>query len=174
MVQGQIINRKMKPRDTERQTKFSMFPTSIKEMQRLGWEQADVILFTGDAFVDHPAFGAAIIARVLEHAGYQVLESGGPREALCLAATHRGRIGLLLSDVVMPGMNGRDLARRIKALQPRLRTVFMSGYTESMVLQEAVRDPFCTYIQKPFTVDGLLSSVAAALAKNGTAGRSAN
>jgi uncharacterized radical SAM protein YgiQ len=49
-----------------------MFPTSVKEMRDLGWEQADVILFTGDAFIDHPAFGIAVIARVLEHAGYKV------------------------------------------------------------------------------------------------------
>ncbi|MGD1045956.1 MAG: YgiQ family radical SAM protein [Bacteroidota bacterium] len=48
------------------------FPTSVKEMRELGWEQADVILFSGDAFVDHPAFGAAIVARVLEKAGYKV------------------------------------------------------------------------------------------------------
>jgi uncharacterized radical SAM protein YgiQ len=48
------------------------FPTSVKEMRELGWEQADVILYTGDAFVDHPAFGAAVVARVLEKAGYKV------------------------------------------------------------------------------------------------------
>ena len=106
-----------------------------------------------------------VTRQVLEHAGYQVLESGGPREALCLAAEHRGHIGLLLSDIVMPGMNGPDLARRIQVLQPHLTTVFMSGYAESTLWQKAVGGPCGAFIQKPFTVDLLLASVAAALAK---------
>jgi uncharacterized radical SAM protein YgiQ len=62
----------MKNTQGQSQKKWNMFPTSVQEMRELGWKQADVILFTGDAFVDHPAFGAAIIARVLEHAGYKV------------------------------------------------------------------------------------------------------
>jgi CheY-like chemotaxis protein len=57
---------------------------------------------------------------VLEHAGYRVLESNGAEEALCLGSEHRGRIGLLLSDVVMPGMNGPELAQRLQNLQPGL------------------------------------------------------
>ena len=105
-----------------------------------------------------------VTREVLEHAGYQVLESGGPREALRLAAEHRGHIGLLLSDMVMPGMNGVDLARRIQAIQPQLTTVFMSGYAENTLWQRA-GGPCGTFIQKPFTVDLLLASVAAALAK---------
>jgi len=105
-----------------------------------------------------------VTRQVLEHAGYEVVECTGPQEALRLAAAHRGRIGLLLSDVVMPEMNGLDLARRIQAIQPRLTTVFMSGYAENAVLQKAARSPRSTYIQKPFTVDLLLTSVATALA----------
>src|SRR5262249_21722047 len=69
-----------------------------------------------------------VTRQVLEHAGYHVLESEGPSEAMHLAETHRGRIALLLSDVVMPGMSGIDLARRIQKTQPWLATVFMSGY----------------------------------------------
>lgn len=106
-----------------------------------------------------------VTRQVLEHVGYRVLESSGPREALSLAAEHRGRIGLLLSDIVMPGMNGLDLARRIQAIQPRLTTVFMSGYAENAMLQEGLDDS-SAYIQKPFTVDQLLRSVAGALAKS--------
>jgi two-component system, cell cycle sensor histidine kinase and response regulator CckA len=111
-----------------------------------------------------------VTREVLEHAGYQVLESDGPREALRLAAEHRGRIGLLLSDVVMPEMNGLDLALRIQQMQPRLIIVFMSGYADNAVLHKAVRDPLSTYIQKPFTVNVLLARVAEALAKSSTAG----
>ncbi len=112
-----------------------------------------------------------VTRQVLERAGYRVLESGGPSEALRLAAEHRGRIGLLLSDVVMPGMNGVDLARHIQSIQPQLTTVFMSGYAESTVLQRAVGECSSTYIQKPFTVDMLLAGIAEALAKGPTARR---
>lgn len=114
-----------------------------------------------------------VTCQVLQQAGYEVVECAGPQEAVRLAAAHRGRIGLLLSDVVMPEMNGLDLARRIQAIQPHLTTVFMSGYTENAVLQEAVRNPRSTYIQKPFTVDLLLTSVAAALAGEAVAGQGA-
>jgi CheY-like chemotaxis protein len=107
-----------------------------------------------------------VTRQVLEHAGYEVLESDGPREAMRLAEVHQGQIALLLSDVVMPGMNGLDLARRIQKTQPRLATVFMSGYANPVVMQKA--EPLSTYIQKPFTVDALLAGVAEALGKSST------
>ena len=93
-----------------------------------------------------------VTRQVLEHAGYQVLESDGPREAMRLAEVHTGRIALLLSDVVMPGMSGIDLARRIQKTQPRLATVFMSGYANPVVMQKA--EPLSSYIQKPFSGGG--------------------
>jgi two-component system, cell cycle sensor histidine kinase and response regulator CckA len=103
---------------------------------------------------------------VLEHAGYQVLESNGAVEALRLGNEHRGRIGLLLSDVVMPGMNGPELALRLQDLQPGLITVFMSGYADHDVQRQAMPGAMTSYIQKPFTIDILLSRVAAALRKH--------
>ncbi len=106
-----------------------------------------------------------VTRQVLEHAGYEVLESDGAREALRLAAEHRGRIRLLLSDVVMPGMNGFELAHRIEGMQPHLTTVFMSGYTEATVLRQSVQEPCRTYLQKPFTIDQLLGSVDKALTR---------
>lgn len=104
---------------------------------------------------------------VLEHAGYQVLECNGPEEALRVGREQRGRIGLLLSDVVMPGMNGPELALQLRSLQPGLITVFMSGYAESYVLHKVLHKTkqggMTNYIQKPFTINVLLSQVAAAL-----------
>ena len=114
-----------------------------------------------------------VTRQVLEHAGYEVVECAGPQDALRLVTAHRGRIGLLLSDVIMPGINGLDLARRIEAMQPGLATVFMSGYAENAVLQKAPRSPRSTYIQKPFTVELLLTSVASALARGAVAGQGA-
>jgi two-component system, cell cycle sensor histidine kinase and response regulator CckA len=114
-----------------------------------------------------------VTREVLEHAGYQVLESDGPAEAMRLAEAHQGSIALLLSDVVMPGMNGIDLARWIQELQPRLATVFMSGYENHAVLNQTVQDPLGTYIQKPFTIDVLLACIAEALGRNSTSSKGA-
>lgn len=105
---------------------------------------------------------------VLEHAGYRVLECNGPEEALRVGSEHRGHIGLLLSDVVMPGMNGPELALQLQSLQPGLIAVFMSGYAESFVLRKVMHNKMAqggmtNYIQKPFTINILLSRVAAAL-----------
>ncbi len=98
----------MKSNWTQVNKKGNTFPTSLKEMQELGWEQADVIIFTGDAFVDHPAFGAAIIARILEKAGYKV--------------------------AIVPQPNWRDDLRDFKKMGvPRLFFGVTSGNMDSMV-----------------------------------------
>jgi two-component system, cell cycle sensor histidine kinase and response regulator CckA len=102
-----------------------------------------------------------VTREVLEHAGYRVLESAGPEEALRLAVDHSGHIGLLLTDMVMPGMNGADLACRLQSLRPDLIAVFMSGYAEVDVLRK-LRERAAIHIQKPFTMDALLSRVAEA------------
>jgi two-component system, cell cycle sensor histidine kinase and response regulator CckA len=102
---------------------------------------------------------------VLEHAGYRVIDCNGPEEALRLAGELRGRIGLLLSDVVMPSMNGPELASRLQSLQPGLITIFMSGYADHVVLRKAMKSGTASFIQKPFTISVLLSRVAAALRK---------
>ncbi len=103
-----------------------------------------------------------ITGEVLSHAGYRVLETSNAREALQVASEHQGRIDLLLTDIVMPEMNGTDLADRMLNRQPDLVTIFMSGYAEHDVVRHA---NFSTaiHIQKPFTVDALLTRVAEAL-----------
>jgi len=112
--------------------------------------------------VEDEAVVREITARVLESAGYEVLECSGPNDALCLAGSHAESIDLLLTDVVMPTMNGIDLAERIRHLQPRVVTVFMSGYADTDILRKATAAS-ATHIQKPFTVNDLLSRVAEAL-----------
>jgi len=102
-----------------------------------------------------------ITGRVLENAGYQVLETGSASVALHLAA-HAGKIDLLLTDVVMPEMNGIELADRISTLKPDLVTVFMSGYAERDI-QRKMAARSAVHIQKPFTISLLLSRVAEAL-----------
>ncbi len=104
-----------------------------------------------------------ITGEVLVHAGYRVLESCNAREALEVASNHPGRIDVLLTDIVMPEMNGADLALRMLNHQPDLVTIFMSGYAEHQVLKKT-QLASSIHIQKPFTVHVLLSRISEALA----------
>ena len=105
---------------------------------------------------------------LLERAGYRVLCCKSPEEALQTVAGWRDRLDLLLTDVVMPGMNGPDLAKRLKTMRPTLATLFISGYAEVDVIRQ-LQPPLASYIQKPFTAETLLSRVAEALnTTNGT------
>ena len=88
--------------------------------------------------------------RILRDGGYRVIEAGSGEEALHLAGEHAGRIDLLLTDVVMPGMNGRELADRLVEIRPGTRVVFMSGYTEDVILQRGVSGERA-FLAKPFT-----------------------
>jgi CheY-like chemotaxis protein len=103
-----------------------------------------------------------ITGEVLAHAGYHVLESGTAKEALQIAEEHPGKIDVLLTDIVMPEMNGADLAHHMLSRQPDLVTIFMSGYAEQDLLRKAKLSS-AIHIQKPFTVNALLSRVSEAL-----------
>ena len=103
---------------------------------------------------DDPAVGA--FARdVLEECGYRVLVAAGPDEALRLCEGHDGPVQLLLTDVVMPRMNGRQLALAAAELRPGMRVLYMSGYTDDAILRRGLLDPDLPFIQKPFTPDAL-------------------
>jgi PAS domain S-box-containing protein len=88
---------------------------------------------------------------ILEERGYRVLAASGGEEAELLAAGWEGPIHLLLSDVIMPGMNGREVADRLCPLRPEMRTIFMSGYTGDTVLRRGIVAEDSDFIQKPFT-----------------------
>ena len=87
---------------------------------------------------------------MLEELGYKVLAADSPSEALRLAEVHQGEIQLLLTDVVMPEMNGRELAQKIKDRNPDLRVLYMSGYTANAIAHHGVLDEGVNFIQKPF------------------------
>jgi PAS domain S-box-containing protein len=91
----------------------------------------------------------------LEGLGYKVLRAETPGEALKLADRHPGDIHLLLTDVVMPGMDGRQLAHRISAAKPGVKVLFMSGYTADVIAQRGVLEQSVDFIGKPFTRDVL-------------------
>jgi PAS domain S-box-containing protein len=92
---------------------------------------------------------------MLERQGYTVLTAISPNEAIRLARDHPGRIDLLLTDVVMPEMNGCDLARNLLSIHPNLKRLFMSGYTASIIAQHQVLDQDEHFIQKPFSLKEL-------------------
>jgi PAS domain S-box-containing protein len=107
---------------------------------------------------DEPAV-LKMTRKMLESMGYTVLAAGTPAEAIQMAREHAGEIALLLTDVVMPEMNGRDLARNILALHPRVKRLFMSGYTADVIAQHGVLDVGTHFIYKPFSREDLADKV---------------
>ena len=87
--------------------------------------------------------------------GYKVLLAAEASEALHIASEFRGRIHLLLTDVVMPHMNGRELSLRLAEQRPALKVLFMSGHTAGVISQNALLEPDVAFIEKPFTQEAL-------------------
>lgn len=100
---------------------------------------------------------------MLEQLGYRVLAADRPDEALRMAEEHAGEIQLLITDVVMPEMNGRDLAKRLQFLYPSLKILFMSGYTADVIAHRGVLDKGVNFFQKPFSLRELSVKVREAL-----------
>jgi len=104
-----------------------------------------------------------IIRETLEESGYRVLEARTPAEALEVSARYGEEIHLLLTDVVMPGGNGRELAEDLKATRPSIRVIYMSGYTDDIMVRRGVVDGTVQFLEKPATTSALLRSVREAL-----------
>ena len=100
---------------------------------------------------------------VLERFGYRVLTAGTPSEAIQVFTTHKGHVHLLVTDVVMPEMNGRELAARLRESHPELKALFVSGYSASALAPRGVLDEGVHFLQKPFSLEDLASSVRHAL-----------
>jgi two-component system, cell cycle sensor histidine kinase and response regulator CckA len=111
---------------------------------------------------DDPAI-RALTVRALSDLGYRVLAAGSGPEALDLAAATPGEIDLLVTDVVMPGMSGYDLAARLRELRPALRVLYVSGYTENGVARHGIMAGEMAFLPKPFTIEALGRGVRAAL-----------
>jgi two-component system cell cycle sensor histidine kinase/response regulator CckA len=104
------------------------------------------------------------LARIcLEGNHYFVLDAPNAAAALEVARKHEGRIHLLLTDVVMPGMSGRELAIRLIPSQPEIRVLYMSGYTNDLIAQNGILDSDVVLLEKPFTLNSLLAKVHNAL-----------
>jgi CheY-like chemotaxis protein len=101
----------------------------------------------------------ALVKQVLARQGYTVIETRHGQEALEECGRHAGPIPLLLTDVVLPQMSGRELAERLKALHPDMKVLYMSGYTDDAILRHGVIDQETAFLQKPFTTTVLVRKV---------------
>jgi CheY-like chemotaxis protein len=100
-----------------------------------------------------------MVERILERLGYSVLTAESPLKAMETAAMYAGEIDLLITDVIMPEMNGRELAAEFRERYPDIKTLFMSGYTADVIEHQGVLDPGVHFLQKPFSVQGLAEKV---------------
>ena len=156
----------------------SAFHVLLPALARLPIDARDV---TGNLAVDHPCSEPALgsetvllaededgvrrlLQRALEHHGYSVLSARSGEEAATLERNHGGPIHLLVTDVVMPGMGGRELADTIKSRRPQLKVVYMSGYTNDEIVRHGVIVARDAYLQKPFTPTSLIAMLRATFA----------
>lgn len=130
--------------------------------------EAGTALLTGKETIllveDEPTL-LDLSAAMLQALGYTVLSAAGPAEALRLVGEHAA-IDLLVTDVIMPGMNGKDLARQALQLQPAMRCLFMSGYTADVIAHQGVLEQGVQFIQKPFSIMTMATKVREVLALN--------
>ena len=104
----------------------------------------------------------------LRSLGYTVLAASSGQEALSVASEHEGHIDLLITDLVMPEMSGRELAQMLGSLRPDLKTIYMSGYTDDAVLRHGIHEPGTTFLQKPFSLGTLARKVRDTLGRTET------
>lgn len=100
-----------------------------------------------------------LVSGTLETYGYEVLKAENAEEGLRIAAAYPTPIDLLLTDVIMPGMNGRELFQQVSTIRPEIKVLYMSGYTDSMIVRDGVLEEGTNYLQKPFTIHGLTQKV---------------
>ena len=141
-------------------------PTVAEEPAALAGGRGTVLVVEDEASV------RALVVEVLDECGYAVLEAGTPEEALRRARAHPGPIDLLLTDVVMPGMNGRELACQLGAERPGVPVLYMSGYSDRAIVERGVLDDGVEFLPKPFTPATVAARVQQVLAQ-AAAGRPA-
>ncbi len=100
-----------------------------------------------------------LVEKLLRLKGYRVLSAAGPAEAIAISKRHEASIELMLTDVIMPGMNGRELARVLAASRPRMRVLYMSGYTDAAMNQQGILPHGTAFLSKPFTPEALARKV---------------
>jgi DNA-binding response OmpR family regulator len=113
--------------------------------------------------VEDDAAVRRVAAEALRRLGYLVLHAATAEQAVRLADAHNGPIHLVLSDVVLPEVSGRELAERVQRLRPGVKVLYMSGYAAESIERHGVLDPGASCIEKPFTLEHLARQVRLAL-----------
>jgi len=126
------------------------------------WRGSETILL-----VEDDDMVRSLVRETLERHGYKVLDAGGPIDARRIAEKHRGVIQLLITDVVMPKVSGRELAEQLVRARPALKVLYMSGYTDSAVVNSGILTREVAFLQKPFTPAALIEKVRDVLLENG-------
>ena len=137
------------PRVEEARTAYPQKPIAVSPQ-----EGTETILLVEDEDAVR-----VMISRILRSKGYKVLEARHGQEAIQICGHHRGPVHLMVTDVVMPQMSGRELADRLTPLRPEMRLLYMSGYPDNAIVQHGVLDPGTAFLQKPFTLDALEGKV---------------
>ena len=122
--------------------------------------------------VEDEALLREVTCEILESAGYRVLKTRNAAEAAVAFGECKAIVQLLLTDVVLPGQNGRDLANDLRALCPKLRILFISGYPENVVTRNGIQEDGMFYLPKPFSLQSLTRKVGQVLDKKQTASAS--
>jgi len=113
-----------------------------------------------------------LASRILRDKRYKVLEASNGKEALEIARTYKGEIHLVLTDVIMPGMSGTELVSRLESVRPGSKVLYVSGYTNDTVVHHGVLASGVAFLQKPFSVNGLVSKVREVIRSDSTPERS--
>jgi len=113
--------------------------------------------------VEDETFLREVTCEILESAGYRVLKTRNATEALSAFSEYKTIVRLLVTDVVLPGQNGRDLANDMRSVCPKLRIIFISGYPENVVTRHGIQDEGMFYLPKPFSLRSLTRKVGQVL-----------
>jgi two-component system cell cycle sensor histidine kinase/response regulator CckA len=108
-----------------------------------------------------------LVRETLLREGYRILDAPGPIEAKKISEQHKGPIQMMITDVVMPKINGRDLADQLTSKRPDMRVLYMSGYTDNAVLNSGILEKEVAFLQKPFTPTSLTEKVREVLEADG-------
>lgn len=130
-------------------------PTVVKPISFYGTETVLV--------VEDEAIVRELVCETLESYGYEVLQANHPDEGLHYAQVHQTPIHLLLTDVIMPKMNGRELYQKVIQVRPETKVLYMSGYTDNVIVHHGILEEQINFLQKPFTINNLMQKVKLAL-----------